>query len=83
MDKDEIRNEELKGMCDRLQQEVDLLHQIVNANQDQIEYDYAIRTSRSQIRTIREVARSIDFHIGDGDIESLSSLPNNETHDEE
>lgn len=73
MVKEEIREEELKGMFDRLDHEVDLLYQALEARDDDVTREYSDMVIRAQLEEIGEVVEALTNHVGDGEALSITT----------
>lgn len=73
MDRETIEKKELNEMLNRLNQEVDLLHQAIDESGKGMNEKYAEKVARSQLEDIGEVVESMSQHIGDGDKISVTT----------
>lgn len=73
MDKEEIREEELAGMHDRLQHEASLLDKAMDARGEHVTEEYSDKVLRAQLETMGEVIESMSQHIGEGDAVSITT----------
>jgi hypothetical protein len=73
MDKEQIREEELAGMHDRLQHEASLLEEAMNARGDHVTKEYSDKVIRAQLETMAEVIESMSQHVGEGEAVSITT----------
>jgi len=73
MDKEQIWEEELYGMLERLNHEVSLLEQSVDNRGDTITKDYSDKVSRAQLKEIASIVEVMSKHVGDGDAVSVTT----------
>lgn len=73
MDKDTIKEEELRGMFERLDHEVDLLYQALEARGTDVDEEYSDKVMRSQLESIGEVTEAMTEHIGEGEALSITT----------
>lgn len=69
----DIERQELQAMFDRLDHEVDLLYQALDAEDQDMESDYAEKVVRSQLESIGEVVESMSTKVGDGEKISVTT----------
>lgn len=73
MDKEELEEEELESMFNRLDHEVDLLFQAIDGKGENLEPDYANKVARAQLESVGEVVESMSEHMGEGDMISVTT----------
>lgn len=73
MDKETIKQEELNGMFDRLDHEVQLLYEALEGRGDDIEKEYADKVMRAQLENLGEVVEVMSKHLGDGEKVSVTT----------
>jgi len=73
MDKEEIWENELEGMKDRLNHEVKLLNESINGRDDDITEEYSDKISRAQLEQIANIVESMSEHIGNGEAISITT----------
>lgn len=73
MDKEEIWEEELNGMMDRLEHEVGLLEQSIDSRGEHITNEYSDKVSRAQLEQIASIVESMSEHIGEGKAISITT----------
>lgn len=73
MDRDKVKEEELKGMFDRLDHEVDILYQALYDRDESVDTEYAQKVIRSQLEDIGEVIESMSKNVGEGDAISVTT----------
>jgi len=71
MDRTEIEQQELMGMFDRLDHEVDLLWEALNNSN--LDKEYREKVLRGQIENIGEVIEVMSEHIGEGEQISITT----------
>lgn len=67
MDKDEIEEQELNSVFQRLDSEVDLLYQALEARGEDIDESYSDKVMRSQLESIGDTVESMSRYLGDGE----------------
>jgi len=73
MDKEEIWENELEGMKDRLNHEVKLLNESIDGRGDDITEEYSDKISRAQLEQIANIVESMSEHIGNGEAISITT----------
>lgn len=73
MDKEEIKEQELRGMFERLDHEVDLLYQAVNDRGDDLDKEYSDKVIRAQIESTAEVLETMSQRVGEGEKISITT----------
>ena len=73
MDKEEIWENELEGMKDRLNHEVKLLNESIDGRGDNITEEYSDKIYRAQLEQIANIVESMSEHIGNGEAISITT----------
>lgn len=67
MDKTEIEEQELNSVFNRLDSEVDLLYQALEARGEDMTKDYSDKVMRSQLESLGDTIESMSRYVGDGE----------------
>jgi hypothetical protein len=67
MDRQDIEDEELDRIFNRLDSEVDLLYQALEARGSDMDEDYSDRVMRSQLESLGDSVESMSRYLGDGE----------------
>lgn len=73
MEPEDIWEQELRGMRDRLNHEVELLDQAAENRGVHIDEDYADRVLRGQLEEIASIVESMSEHVGEGEAISITT----------
>jgi hypothetical protein len=73
MDKQDIEEDELNAMFQRLDSEVDLLYQALDDSGEDIDEEYSERVIRSQLESMGDVIEAMSRYVGDGEQISVTT----------
>lgn len=67
MDRQDIEDEELDRIFNRLDSEVDLLYQALEARGGEMDKDYSDKVMRSQLESLGDSVEAMSQYLGDGE----------------